>query len=178
MFYTSEIPQIFNFTRKKTRKSRQFWQKKLRILDVLHKSILIKLSIFLQVSTQMQSHSSYFVKKSAWIRQLLQKLSFFALVQEKITRAQKFSHKCHFCHLWQNPYLIEKLIQVFTSRESMGNGIIKYMILSQRQRCAIRNSYNTFFRFHHHIIQIHIWSSQVSFLAKSSKCWIVLRRGE
>ena len=34
MFYTSEIPDFFNFSRRKTCKSRHFWQN-MRILDGL-----------------------------------------------------------------------------------------------------------------------------------------------
>ena len=48
-------------------------------------SNLHKLSFFVQLSTQIQIHSSCLVKTQAWIRQILHVGKFFTLILEKFT---------------------------------------------------------------------------------------------
>ena len=64
MFYTSEIPEIFNFTRNNTCIATFFLAKKMEYW-MFFASILIKLSVFLQISSHIQSYFSYIVKISA-----------------------------------------------------------------------------------------------------------------
>ena len=62
------FPKFSILLGRKTRKLRHFKQKEWEYW-MFYSSILIKLSVFLQISTQIQSQSIYFVKNSAWTRQ-------------------------------------------------------------------------------------------------------------
>ena len=76
MFYTSKIPKEFNFTREKTRKSRHFWQTIENGWRMFYSSILNELSV-LQLFTQIQNHTTDFVKALLWIRQFSEKKVIF-----------------------------------------------------------------------------------------------------
>ena len=55
---------------------------------MVYSSTLNELSVFLQISSQIQSHSSYFVKIQAWIPQISNIRWFVALILENFTWAQ------------------------------------------------------------------------------------------
>ena len=57
---------------------------------MFYSSILNKLSIFVQLSTPIQTQSSYFVKTLAWIWKVSQNWHFFCIILEKFTWAQKY----------------------------------------------------------------------------------------
>ena len=59
-------------------------------LRMFFSSILNKLSIFVQLSTPIQTQSSYFVKTLAWIWKVSLNWHFFCIILEKITWAQKY----------------------------------------------------------------------------------------
>ena len=84
-FYASKIPE-------KTRKLRHFWQTKNENVGCFTHLFWKKLSVFVQLSTQIQTHSSYFVKTLGLIRQNIQ----------NFTWAINVFHKWH---LWQIPGL-------------------------------------------------------------------------
>ena len=66
IFYTSKIPNFFVFTPEKRvncNKIGKKWEVK------MFKSFMLKkISVFVQLSTQIQTHSNCFVKTQAWIR--------------------------------------------------------------------------------------------------------------
>ena len=76
--------------------------------------ILIKLSVFLQIFTQIQSHSSYFVKIQSRYSNFHSNNHFFALVFKNLSKPRNFytSAICDKFHVWLsfpwNGFLIEK----------------------------------------------------------------------
>ena len=57
---------------------------------MVYSSILCKLSVFMQLLTQIQSHSSYFMKTLAWIWLTSQNWSFLMFILKKFTRTQNY----------------------------------------------------------------------------------------
>ena len=102
MYYNQTIRFVKSFTPVRFQKIKL----NLRKSQCLPHVLLFKLSVSVQSSTQIQSHSSCFVKTLAWIRQIIDG-EIFALILENFTQAQNFLHKCHLCHylchLWQVP---------------------------------------------------------------------------
>ena len=70
MFYTIEIPNIFQLYPKKHIYC-DIFGKKLRMVDVL-KIYIEKIVSFVHSFTPMQTHTIYFVKTLTWIWQILQ----------------------------------------------------------------------------------------------------------
>ena len=76
--------------------------------------VLIKLSVFLQIFTQIQSHSSYFVKIQSGYSNFHSNNHFFALVLKNLSKPRNFyaSAICDKFHVWLsipwNGILIEK----------------------------------------------------------------------
>ena len=97
--------QSLQFYLKKRRKLRLFWSKNgnTRCFTHLHLiCILIKLSVFLQISTQIQSHSSYFVKIQPGYGNFHSNNHFFALVLKNLPKPRNFNI-CVICdkfHVW------------------------------------------------------------------------------
>ena len=96
-----KIPNFFNFTCEKRVNRDIFfaknWEWKMFIWN--------KLSVFVQVTTKIQTYWICFVKTQAWIWQIAQIGYFFALIFEHFTTAKNILHKYHLCHLWQIPCL-------------------------------------------------------------------------
>ena len=103
IFFTSKIPIFFNSTQEKLI-NRDIFGQQLRIED-FYSSILNKLSVFLQLSTQIQIHSIFLWKLLPKLGKLYRYGNFLRQCLKILPEPKNVLQKCNLWLLWQIPRL-------------------------------------------------------------------------